>query len=439
MKNNFLIIYFILSVFIMPQDYPNGSLNIENIIFQLKTLNIKGSDNKDSLNNGQLNLNNFAFGFNDISVSKKSNNKVKIGIEGPNLQLEGLEFTANYFLQNFYNILLRDLSINRYETPSDALEILEKAVSIYQNKNDKLPSSYNDLIVSSLIDGDLYPFNQKGWAYNFYLPDSIVAIPTTSNPNKNNSNLLYEWQSKKIINRETKLLNNNPIYWDINYKIRNIEQKFMSNIEINLGTEKNSYELFQRNGLFSINDLSIYVVPKDNIFQQSIIKLNNISLNTKDIYIHALKVKDKYIIENGRLKFILSNFEIKIPELLTSDNSISDIMHKLGIRNGLFRVRKVDFDLNFYDNEFGSFRSNFISSFLKVKLNGQFSMNTNKSIFKSIDFFNTEIRISPISYGVRDLIRVWEIENEKNLYREGPVIVLSLNGPFDNLIIKGIE
>ena len=52
MKNNFLTIYFILSVFIMPQDYPNGSLNIENIIFQLKTLNIKGSDNKDSLNNG---------------------------------------------------------------------------------------------------------------------------------------------------------------------------------------------------------------------------------------------------------------------------------------------------------------------------------------------------------------------------------------------------
>ena len=233
MKNNFLIIYFILSVFIMPQDYPNGSLNIENIIFQLKTLSIKGSDNKDSLNNGQLNLNNFAFGFNDISVSKKSDNKVKIGIEGPNIQLEGLEFTANYFLQNFYNILLQDLSINRYETPSDALEILEKAVSIYQNKNDKLPSSYNDLIVSSLIDGDLYPFNQKGWAYNFYLPDSIVAIPTTSNPNKKNSNLLYEWQSKKIINRETKLLNNNPIYWDINYKIRNIEQKFMSNIEIN--------------------------------------------------------------------------------------------------------------------------------------------------------------------------------------------------------------
>ena len=83
--------------------------------------------------------------------------------------------------------------------------------------------------------------------------------------------------------------------------------------------------------------------------------------------------------------------------------------------------------------------TNVFSGFLKVKLNGQFSMNTNKSIFKSIDFFNTEIRISPISYGVRDLIRVWEIENEKNLYREGPVIVLSLNGPFDNLIIKGIE
>ena len=439
MKNNFLKIYIILSAFIIPQDYPNGSINVENIIFQLNKLNIKGSDNIDSLNNGRFNLNNFEFGFNDININKNKNNTMKLQIEGPNIRLEGLEFTANYLLPNFYNMILKDLSDNRFETPSDALEIIDKAVSIYYDRNGIYPSTYNDLIVNSAIDSDLYPFNQKGWSYQFYLPDSIIAIPTSSNPYKNKNNLLYEYKTKKIINNETKLLNNNPMYWDISYRIRNIEQKFLSNFDISLNAEKNSYEFFQRNGMFSINDLNIYFIPKDNMFQQSIVKLNNISLNTKDIYLHALKVKDKFIIENGKLNFTLNNFEIKIPQILTSDENISDIMQKSGIRNGLFRIRKIDFDLNFYDNEFGSFSSNFISSFLKIKLNGQFSINSNKSIFNSIDLYDTEIRISPISYGVRDIIRIWEIENDKNLNREGPVIVLKLDGPFSNLNIRGIE
>ena len=439
MNSNFLKIYIILSSFIMPQDYPNGSINVENIIFQLNKLNIKGSDNIDSLNNGKFNLNNFEFGFNDININKNKNNTIKLQIEGPNIRLEGLEFTANYLLPNFYNIILKDLSDNRFETPSDALEIIEKAVSIYHDRNGIFPSTYNDLIVHSAIDSDLYPFNQKGWSYQFYLPDSIVAIPTSSNPYKNKNSLLYEYKTKKIINNETELLNNNPMYWDISYRIRNIEQKFLSNFDISLNAEKNSYEFFQRNGTFSINDLNIYFIPKDNMFQQSIVKLNNISFNTKDVYLHALKVKDKFIIENGKLNFTLNNFEIKIPQILTSDENISDIIRKSGIRNGLFRIRKIDFDLNFYDNEFGSFSSNFISSFLKIKLNGQFSINPNKSIFNSIDLYDTEIRISPISYGVRDIIRIWEIENDKNLNREGPVIVLKLDGPFSNLNIRGIE
>ena len=439
MKSNFIKIYIILSAFIMSQDYPNGSINVENIIFQLNKLNIKGSDNIDSLNNGRFNLNNFEFGFNDININKNKNNTIKLQIEGPNIRLEGLEFTANYLLPNFYNIILKDLSDNRFETPSDALEIIEKAVSIYYDRNGIYPSTYNELIVNSAIDSDLYPFNQKGWSYQFYLPDSIIAMPTSSNPYKNKNNLLYLYKTKKIINNETVLLNNNPMYWDISYRIRNIEQKFLSNFDISLNAEKNSYEFFQRNGMFSINDLNIYFIPKDNIFQQSIVKLNNISLSTKDIYLHALKVKDKFIIENGKLNFTLNNFEIKIPQILTSDENISDIIRKSGIRNGLFRIRKIDFDLNFYDNEFGSFSSNFISSFLKIKLNGQFSMNPNKSIFNSVDLYDTEIRISPISYGVRDIIRIWEIENDKNLNREGPVIVLKLDGPFSNLNIRGIE
>ena len=58
---------------------------------------------------------------------------------------------------------------------------------------------------------------------------------------------------------------------------------------------------------------------------------------------------------------------------------------------------------------------------------------------RQLDLFDTEIRINPISYGVRDIIREWEIENDKNLNREGPVIVLKLTGPVNKPTIIGLD
>ena len=56
-----------------------------------------------------------------------------------------------------------------------------------------------------------------------------------------------------------------------------------------------------------------------------------------------------------------------------------------------------------------------------------------------MELFDTELRISPISYGVRDIIRQWEIDNSKNLNREGPVIVLKFSGPLNSPIIIGLD
>ena len=56
-----------------------------------------------------------------------------------------------------------------------------------------------------------------------------------------------------------------------------------------------------------------------------------------------------------------------------------------------------------------------------------------------MDLFDTELRINPISYGVRDMIRKWELENNKDLNREGPVIVLKFSGPVSKPRIIGID
>ena len=74
-----------------------------------------------------------------------------------------------------------------------------------------------------------------------------------------------------------------------------------------------------------------------------------------------------------------------------------------------------------------------------MNLNSQMSIDSKRSIYESIDLFDTELRINPISYGVRDMIRGWEIEYNKNLNREGPIIVLKFSGPLKNPTIIGID
>ena len=115
------------------------------------------------------------------------------------------------------------------------------------------------------------------------------------------------------------------------------------------------------------------------------------------------------------------------------------IMQDLSIRNGLIRIRQLDFMIHFYDNEFGLVNASFISPFLKISLTAQISIDSKKSFYKSMELFDTELRINPISYGVRDIIRQLEIDNSKNLNREGPVIVLKFSGPLSSPIIIGLD
>ena len=114
-------------------------------------------------------------------------------------------------------------------------------------------------------------------------------------------------------------------------------------------------------------------------------------------------------------------------------------MQDLGVRNGLVRVRRIDLQFRFYDNEFGAISALINSPFLNIRLEGQFSIDTKKKDIRYLDLFDTELRINPISYGVRDIIRKWEIRNNKNLNREGSVIVLKLSGPLKKPLIQGIN
>ena len=115
-------------------------------------------------------------------------------------------------------------------------------------------------------------------------------------------------------------------------------------------------------------------------------------------------------------------------------------MQDLGVRNGLIRIRELGLNFHFYDDEFGTMNFSFISPFLKISLSVQMSIDKNNNdLLSSVQLFDTELKISPISYGVRNYIRQWEIDNNKTFKREGPVIVLEISGSLSNPTIIGLD
>ena len=163
-------------------------------------------------------------------------------------------------------------------------------------------------------------------------------------------------------------------------------------------------------------------------------------MEINDLFLSLIKSKGEPKIQNGRGDFSLRNFELKIPPELLIDETMKSIMQDIGVRNGLIRIRELGLNFHFYDNEFGTISLSCISSFLKISLTGQVSIDKNNiALMNSVQLFDTEIRISPISYGLRDMIRQWEIDNSKSLRREGPVIVLKMSGNLSNPTVIGIE
>ena len=433
-----ILVFIIFISLLFSQEYSNGSLYLDQIFFQLNSLKVKSDLSKDSLSNGELNIGLFRFGFDDISIKNKHNDFLELLINGPNIILENFEINSNYTLPNYYNLILSDLSDRRYETPMDGFEILEKAINAYNLKFDKYPKNYNDLIVESFINSSKYPFNQYEWSYDLQLPYNIIAS-TTSMYKYQKKIITLDWKTKKIIDRISDKYKKNNIQWQFIFKIRDIEQKFLSDLKIDFKPDNYNFELYQKLGKFEINDLNIIAIPNNDIFEQTIFKLNKTSIEINDLFFQLIKNNNGPNIQNGRANFAMKNFELIIPQKLLTDETMKMVMQDLGVRNGLIRIRHLDFGINFYDNEFGTLTASFISPFLKINFNAQISIDSKKNFQKSMDLFDTELRINPISYGVRDIIRKWEIENNKNINREGPVIVLKFSGPISNPKIIGLD
>ena len=420
------------------QNFNDLSLSLKKTFFQLDELNFKTNISLDSTNNGKISIHSLKFGFDDIKFDNIRNENISAVINGPNLFLDHVAINANYLLPNFYNLLLSDLSDRRFEVPIDAINILEKAISAFYQKFNRVPNSYDDLIVNSLIKSSIYPFNNNEWSYQLFLPDSLVAI-TTSYYKQQKKSISYDLKTKSFFNKVSDQLSKEDIIWSFKFEVNDIRQSFLSDLNLAFPENYMEIELYQKYGKFDLGSISLFAIPNNDIFEQTIFQSNNIKLEINDLFLTLIKNNKLPNVKNGNGTLSIKNLELKIPPSLTNDETIKILMRDLGIRNGLIRFRRINISFRIYDSEFGSMNLIFDSSFLKISVNGQFSINTRKDDLGKINLFDTKIRINPISYGMRDIIREWELHNDKNLKREGSVIVIGLSGPANKPLIIGID
>jgi len=436
LKINFLLLFITTTSF--GQNFNDISLSLKQTFFQLDELNIKTNISPDSSNNGKISIQSFKFGFDDIKFENIKNKNISTVINGPNLFLDHVAVKANYLLPNFYNLLLSDLSDRRFEIPIDAINILEKAINAFYQKFNRVPNSYDDLIVNSLIKSSIYPFNNNEWSYQLFLPDSLVAI-TTSYYKQQKKSISYDLKTKSFFNKASDQLSKENIIWSFKLEVNDIRQSFLSDLNLVFPEDYMEIEFYQKHGKFDLGNISLFAIPNNDIFEQTIFQSNNIKLEINDLFLTLIKNNRLPNVKNGNGTLSIKNLELKIPPSLANDETVKILMRDLGIRNGLLRFRRIDISFRFYDSEFGSMNLIFDSSFLKINVDGQFSVNTRKDDLGKINFFDTELRINPISYGMRDIIREWELNNNKNLNREGSVIVINLSGPANKPLIIGID
>jgi len=420
------------------QSFNDFSLNMKETFFQLDELNFKTNISPDSSNNGIISIHSFKFGFDDIKFDNIKNENISTVINGPNLFLDHVAVNANYLLPNYYNLLLSDLSDRRFEVPIDAISILEKAINAFYQRFNRVPDSYDDLIVNSLIKSSIYPFNNSEWRYQLFLPDSLVAV-TTSYYKHEKKSISYDLKTKSFLNKPSDQLSKEKLIWSLKFEVNDIKHSFLSDLNLVFPKDYMEIEFYQKHGKFDLGSISLFAIPNNDIFEQTIFQSNNIKLEINDLFLSLIKNNNLPNVKNGNGTLSIKNLELKIPPSLANDETMKILMRNLGIRNGLIRFRRIDISFRFYDSEFGSMSLLFDSAFLKINVNGQFSVNTRKDDLGKINLFDTEIRINPISYGMRDIIREWELNNNKNLNREGSVIVINLSGPANKPLIIGID
>ena len=74
------------------------------------------------------------------------------------------------------------------------------------------------------------------------------------------------------------------INWSLHWKISNIKQTFISDIDIKSLHDKLGLEIYQQKGNFNLENMSVALVPNNDLLN-NLFKMNNVILEINDLFL----------------------------------------------------------------------------------------------------------------------------------------------------------
>ena len=380
------------------------------------------------------------FRFSDIDLQYKGNNNKRnanIQFIGPNFSLKQLGLKFNIHSENWVTKEKIERLEKREAIPKASIESIANSVDLYMVDHNTLPRTVNELVVKQYLDMDTPPLNDYSWKYDLKLPEQIIAKPTQINVQPSTHALYYDWQSRTFqLSPEKDSLINVPIVdWEYIFEIQDISQVFSSSIDIDLSKDNSEFDLKMKRGQFKISNTSFSSTPGKQYEDRSSVSLPELLLEANDLVLNGT-ISDTPVIHQGKGKFRIRNFEIKIPKGIKEEPEIESMLKTLGIWNNSLMIRLIEFDINLINEFTGDLLFRFQTPFMKISVDGDFSLRQGNSI-PGVVLHNAEVRIHPISLGIRKWLREWEQKNGRMFTRQGATIVLKINGPIDDPVIQG--
>ena len=422
------------------QNVENGDLSIGELGFYLNDLAFQISNSEAFQLSGKLKS--IDFGFKSIQLSKKvynSNNPIKLSFNGPEFQFIGLEihsksYNANWIEQIKYYYLRSTQEpaisgLNKLANSIDSFKVIEKRYPLY----------CDELFQKNYIGRDQYPFKDKEWEFRIDEKNLLSATLITKTAFKPNTKIYYNTSSKEFYGDYHQMPSTQEVPWNIKIGASKISQNFSNELRVVIDDSTVFFDLLQKNGQLSINDVSFQGNRQDNINDFFKFGLANIIFESSNIAISGTLDDSSIIIHQGNVNFSLKDFELDLPQALAKESSFNSILEKIGVWNGLLRIKLMKINIKILNERLGEFTVLFASPFLRLSIEGDLSLRQGLGQDgPKISVQQTVATINPISIGLRTLIYEWEKENKRALPRKGGAIILKLNGPIKKPRINGI-
>ena len=435
----FFIVYILLFRSLFSETTENGNLSFDGVGFFINNIEATWSSIKGDYNfNGKLKTFELGFKRSEITFSDENDKKtLRMDFQGPELSFLGFNLIVNSESPDWIQGLRFSFREQSQKPAKDGIDLLSKAIESFAISEGHQPEALEDLISNKYINLGTYPFNDNRLIFSINSSGKISVTSPSRSKSRSNQTIFYDTKTGDISGDYIAKSDIDTITWTYNINVQEISQTFSSEASLSYNQDSSDFEFLQKRGRFKISGISLEAIPRSNINDLAQFRLNDILLETSNLNMFGFIIDSIPKVDHGKGHFTLRNLEINIPTSLSEDIEINYLLEQLGIWNGVLKIRLIDFEINLLSSRIGEIRVRLQTPFLNISLDGDISLSQNKESPKIL-FQQVDVRIKPISFGVRTMIRKWEKNNDIELPRKNGVIMLKINGPIFRPQIDGV-